>query len=164
MENPCKTRSYSISCNHLLTVSLVKPLACRNSHQYPSFYVRRLLPTASLHLTHKRSRRRTLHTSIRSAAITLTHKAAHQWVSGRRLPWQHIPSHVAAWSERWRCWTSPLSALHCCSRAAIWNFKMVQPRCHQPHRCCWLVGRGGDLSLPRHRPVCTIGIYWHYQK
>lgn len=44
MENPCKTRSYSISCNHLLTVSLVKPLACRNSHQYPSFYVRQ--PTA----------------------------------------------------------------------------------------------------------------------
>lgn len=56
-----------------------------------------------------------LHTYIRSAAITLTHKAAHHWVSGRWLPWQHIPSHVAAWSEVWCCWTSLLSLLYIAS-------------------------------------------------
>lgn len=41
----------------------------------------------------------------------------HHWVSGRRLPWQHIQSHVAAWSEGWCCWTSPLSLL--CSAPAV---------------------------------------------
>lgn len=58
------------------------------------------LLTTPLHLTHKWTRSSLQHTSIRSAATTLTHKATHQWVSGRRLPWQHIQSRVAAWSIR----------------------------------------------------------------
>lgn len=77
-----------------------------------------------------------LHTYIRSAAITLTHKAAHQWVSGRRLPWQHIPSHVAAWSGGVMLLNQPpLSALHCCLTCMLLhrNLKMVQSRSPDVH-------------------------------
>lgn len=106
------------------------------------------------------SPRCTLHTSIRSAAITLTHKAAHQWVSGRRLPWQHILSHVAAWSEV-RCnWTSPLSVLRCCLYAAIWK-KMVQStqtrtHTHHPQRLCYLVGCRTNLFVTKIFPFLQI--------
>lgn len=85
--------------------------------------------------------RHILHTHSRSAAITLTHKAAHQWVSGRRLPWQHIPSHVAAWSEVWCCWTSPpflcSALLPVCFHIETQNGTVHIPR--RPPTLCYLV-------------------------
>lgn len=101
----------------------------------------------------------TAHTSLRSAAITLTHKAARQWVSGRWLPWQHIPSLAAAWSEVWCCWTSPLSLL--CTAACTPLFRDTNwcgPQTISPR--AFVSGSGQTVFFHSHRLFPDIPILY----
>lgn len=112
-----------------------------------------LLLTASLHLTHKINPRLTLHTSIRSAAITLTYKAAHQWVSGRRLPWQHIPSRAAAWSI-WDVMLLNQLSLYP-ALVLVRHYMKTENGTIQtssPHCLSWLVGCRGHLFFTKTLP------------
>lgn len=118
----------------------------------------------SLHLTYKPQpmHEHILYTFIHSAAITLTHKAAHHWVSGRWLPWQHIPSHVAAWSEVWCCWTSLLS-LFCIAAFMLlygnttWHRPDLQMSTYLPWTFCYIVENRTTIlhrTTERIKPFC----------
>lgn len=143
----------ALSRHKKLKVSLIKSLACQVHAGL--FMSVSLLLTASLHLTHKINPRLTLHTSIRSAAITLTYKAAHQWVSGRRLPWQHIPSRAAAWSI-WDVMLLNQLSLYP-ALVLVRHYMKTENGTIQTsssHRLSWLVGCRGHLFFHQDIALC----------
>ena len=100
--------------------------------------------------THTHTHTRSMHactSSTYSSVQQLSHwhtRQPHQWVSGRRLPWQHIPSRAAAWSEVWCCWTSPLFPLLCIAACMLlygnakWYSPDTQMSTWKPQKPCYL--------------------------